>query len=127
MIQLIRGFKDILPDETQTWRHIEDTAIALFQSFGFKEIRLPIVEKAALFQRGIGEHTDIVEKEMYTLFGGVKKSADYLAAGSHGFCGSVLYSAEALRKRADSEIIYHRPHVPPGTTAKRTLPAILPD
>ena len=66
MIPLIRGFKDILPDETPTWKMIEDTAIALFQSFGFKEIRLPIVEKAELFQRSIGETTDIVEKEMYT-------------------------------------------------------------
>ena len=69
MIQLIRGFKDTLPDETPTWQHIERTAVALFQAFGFQEIRLPIVEKAALFQRSIGEHTDIVEKEMYTFEG----------------------------------------------------------
>jgi histidyl-tRNA synthetase len=66
MIQLIRGFKDILPEEIETWKHVEQTAISLFESFGFKGIRLPILEKAALFQRSIGEHTDIVEKEMYT-------------------------------------------------------------
>ena len=69
MIPLIRGFKDILPDETPVWKAIEDTAIAIFQSFGFREIRLPIVEKAELFQRSIGENTDIVEKEMYTFPG----------------------------------------------------------
>ncbi len=66
MINLIRGFKDILPDEVALWQHIERTAIDLFQSFGYHEIRLPIMEKTELFARSIGEDTDIVEKEMYT-------------------------------------------------------------
>jgi len=66
MIQLIRGFKDILPNEIELWKHVEQTALMLFESFGFRQIRVPILEKAALFQRSIGEHTDIVEKEMYT-------------------------------------------------------------
>ncbi|MBI9086389.1 MAG: histidine--tRNA ligase [Desulfobacterales bacterium] len=66
MIQLIRGFKDILPEETPLWRHIERTATALFEDFGFREIRVPIMEKTDLFARSIGEETDIVEKEMYT-------------------------------------------------------------
>ncbi len=65
-IQLIRGFKDILPGETALWQMIEKTAIDLFESFGFREIRIPIMEKTELFARGIGEDTDIVEKEMYT-------------------------------------------------------------
>lgn len=65
-IQLIRGFKDILPGETQLWQHIEHTAVALFEDFGYREIRIPIMEKTQLFARGIGEDTDIVEKEMYT-------------------------------------------------------------
>jgi histidyl-tRNA synthetase len=67
MIQLIRGFKDILPAEVSLWQHIERTALALFAAFGFDEIRVPIMEKTELFARGIGEDTDIVEKEMYTL------------------------------------------------------------
>ena len=66
MIQLIRGFKDILPSEVELWKHIEETAIGLFEAFGFRQIRVPILEKTELFQRSIGEHTDIVEKEMYT-------------------------------------------------------------
>jgi len=65
-IQLIRGFKDILPGETELWQHIERTAIALFEDFGYREIRIPIMEKTQLFARSIGEDTDIVEKEMYT-------------------------------------------------------------
>ncbi len=66
MIQSIRGFRDILPGESRLWHGIEETARALFADFGFQEIRLPILEKTALFARSIGETTDIVEKEMYT-------------------------------------------------------------
>ena len=65
-IQLIRGFKDILPGETELWQYIERSAITLFEDFGFREIRIPIMEKTELFARSIGEDTDIVEKEMYT-------------------------------------------------------------
>ncbi len=66
MIQLIRGFKDILPGEVELWQEIERVARALFDDFGFKEIRIPIMERTELFKRSIGEDTDIVEKEMYT-------------------------------------------------------------
>ncbi|MGD9231994.1 MAG: ATP phosphoribosyltransferase regulatory subunit, partial [Desulfobacterales bacterium] len=66
MIQLIRGFKDILPGEVELWQYIEKTARSLFEDFGFKEIRIPIMERTELFARSIGEDTDIVEKEMYT-------------------------------------------------------------
>jgi histidyl-tRNA synthetase len=66
MIQLIRGFKDILPGEIEIWQQIERTACALFEDFGFKEIRIPIMERTELFARSIGEDTDIVAKEMYT-------------------------------------------------------------
>ncbi|AOY57791.1 MULTISPECIES: histidine--tRNA ligase [Desulfococcus] len=66
MIQLIRGFKDILPGEVEIWQEIERVARTLFEDFGFKEIRIPIMESTELFARSIGEHTDIVEKEMYT-------------------------------------------------------------
>ncbi len=66
MIQLIRGFKDILPGETGVWQKIEKTAVSLFEDFGFCEIRLPVLEHTELFSRSIGKDTDIVEKEMYT-------------------------------------------------------------
>jgi ATP phosphoribosyltransferase regulatory subunit HisZ len=66
MIQLIRGFKDILPGEIEVWQQIEKTVVSLFEDFGFKEIRIPIMERTELFARSIGEDTDIVEKEMYT-------------------------------------------------------------
>ncbi|KPJ76165.1 MAG: histidyl-tRNA synthetase [Deltaproteobacteria bacterium SG8_13] len=66
MIQLIRGFRDILPDDIQVWQTIEQTAAALLEDFGFREIRIPIMERTEVFARSIGEDTDIVEKEMYT-------------------------------------------------------------
>jgi histidyl-tRNA synthetase len=65
-ITAVRGFKDILPPETGKWRHIEETAHRVFRPFGYREIRVPLIEKTGLFRRGIGESTDIVEKEMYT-------------------------------------------------------------
>ena len=66
MIQLIRGFKDILPGEVELWQAVESLARQLLEDFGFKEIRIPIMERTELFARSIGEDTDIVEKEMYT-------------------------------------------------------------
>jgi histidyl-tRNA synthetase len=65
-ITVIKGFKDILPEDTPGWCRVESIAREVFNSFGFREIRVPIMEKTELFKRSIGETTDIVEKEMYT-------------------------------------------------------------
>lgn len=64
-IQAVRGMNDILPGEVPWWRQVEDEARRVFHNFGYREIRTPVVEKLELFARGIGESTDIVEKEMY--------------------------------------------------------------
>ena len=63
----VKGFKDILPYQVGTWNRIESEAKRIFGLFGFNEIRIPVIEKAELFARGIGQDTDIVSKEMYTL------------------------------------------------------------
>ena len=65
-IQAIRGMNDILPTQTPVWQYLENTVKDCLGSYGYKEIRMPIVEQTALFKRSIGEVTDIVEKEMYT-------------------------------------------------------------
>jgi len=65
-IQAIRGMHDVLPDETPLWQYIEGMLREVLSTYGYSEIRLPIVEKTELFKRSIGEVTDIVEKEMYT-------------------------------------------------------------
>jgi len=66
-ITTIKGFKDILPHETALWQWAEAEARKVFNSFGYKEIRTPVLEKTELFSRSIGQDTDIVSKEMYTL------------------------------------------------------------
>ena len=65
-IQAVRGMNDVLPGETALWHWFEDTVRNVFGQYGYRNIRTPIVEKTELFVRGIGEVTDIVEKEMYS-------------------------------------------------------------
>jgi histidyl-tRNA synthetase len=65
-IQAIRGMHDVLPDQTPLWQYAEQQIRSVLSTYGYSEIRLPIVEKTELFKRSIGEVTDIVEKEMYT-------------------------------------------------------------
>ena len=66
MISLVKGFHDILPDESAKWAFVAEAARSCFKKYGFREIITPIMEKTELFVRGIGQVTDIVEKEMYT-------------------------------------------------------------
>lgn len=63
----LKGFKDILPEETAAWHKLERSAREVFRCFGFREIRPPLMERTELFNRSIGQETDIVSKEMYTL------------------------------------------------------------
>ena len=63
--QSIKGFYDILPEHTPLWFKLEDTARRVLAQYGYKNIRMPLVEPTDLFVRSVGEHTDIVEKEMY--------------------------------------------------------------
>lgn len=65
-VQSIKGMNDLLPDAARVWRHVEDVVRAVVESYGYSEIRLPLLEFTELFRRSIGEVTDIVEKEMYT-------------------------------------------------------------
>ncbi|NVJ59909.1 MAG: histidine--tRNA ligase [Gammaproteobacteria bacterium] len=64
--QAIKGMNDLLPEQSAVWQKVEHLLRRLMQQYGYGEIRMPIVEKTALFKRSIGEVTDIVEKEMYT-------------------------------------------------------------
>lgn len=66
MIQKPKGTKDILPDESYKWQYIENNVKSLLECYGLKEIRVPVFEHTELFSRGVGETTDVVQKEMYT-------------------------------------------------------------
>src|SRR5687767_1103666 len=62
-----RGMRDILPEEVSRWRGVEETFRRVCALHGYEEIRTPLVEHTELFARGVGQHTDIVSKEMYTI------------------------------------------------------------
>ena len=66
MINLPKGTKDILPDESYKWQWVEAKFRECCAKYGFKEIRTPMFEHTELFKRGVGETTDVVQKEMYT-------------------------------------------------------------
>ncbi|MGD9787790.1 MAG: histidine--tRNA ligase [Sulfuricellaceae bacterium] len=65
-IQAVRGMNDVLPDHSHSWEFFEETIRDWLHAYGYRNIRMPIVEQTGLFKRAIGEVTDIVEKEMYT-------------------------------------------------------------
>jgi histidyl-tRNA synthetase len=65
-LQAVRGMNDVLPDESLLWERFEDTTRSVFAQYGYRNIRVPIVEPTAFFVRGIGEFIDVVEHEMYT-------------------------------------------------------------
>ena len=86
ILQAIRGMSDILPDRTPAWQFVETVVRELLAAYGYREIRMPIVEKTELFKRSIGEVTDIVEKEMYTF---TDRNGDSLTLRPEGTAGCV--------------------------------------
>ncbi len=85
--QSIKGFYDILPEQTALWQKLESTAASVLAKYGYRNIRLPIVEPTDLFVRSVGEHTDIVEKEMYSWED--KLNGDRLTLRPEGTAGCV--------------------------------------
>ena len=82
---------DLLPDAVETWQRVEDTAREVLDSYGYREIRLPVVEATELFARSIGQHTDIVEKEMYSF---EDRNGDSLTLRPEGTAGCVRAGIE---------------------------------
>lgn len=85
-IDAIRGMNDVLPEKISAWHHLEAISRAAMSAYGYSEIRLPIVEQTALFERSVGEVTDIVEKEMYSF---VDRGGDSLTLRPEGTAGCV--------------------------------------
>ncbi|MFJ3048883.1 histidine--tRNA ligase [Pseudomonas nitroreducens] len=89
-LQAIRGMNDILPDQTPAWRYLERTFADLLDAYGYSEIRMPILEFTELFARGIGEGTDVVDKEMYTFLDRNGESLTMRPEGTAGCVRAVL-------------------------------------
>ncbi len=90
-IQAIRGMEDVLPDAAPLWQKLEDATRAVFEQYGYRNIRTPIVEPTPLFVRGLGEVTDIVEKEMYVFD---DRNAESLALRPEATAGIVRAAIE---------------------------------
>ena len=97
-----RGTKDILPDTVAQWTHVEKVIRELCARYGYREIRTPIFEHTELFLRGIGETTDVVEKEMYTFTDRGERSLtlrpENTASVVRSYLQNKLYAADALVK-----------------------------
>jgi len=79
-----RGTQDVLPEQSAKWQHIEKTAMRVAETFGFKEIRFPTFEHTELFARGVGDSTDVVQKEMYTFLDKGERSITLRPEGTAG-------------------------------------------
>ena len=83
---LVRGMRDILPPASARWREVEETVLGVLVGHGYQEIRLPLIEGTELFARGVGEATDLVEKEMYSL---TDRKGKHLSLRPEGTAGCV--------------------------------------
>lgn len=90
-IQAIRGMHDVLPEQSPLWQFLEDRVASVLAAYGYREIRMPILEMTELFKRSIGEVTDIVEKEMYTFD---DRNGDSLTLRPEGTAGCVRAAME---------------------------------
>ena len=90
MIRLPKGTRDILPSEIHKWYHIEEVVRRLCEDFGYKEIRTPVFESTDLFVRGVGDTTDIVQKEMFTLIDAGGRSLTLRPEGTSPVVRAVL-------------------------------------
>lgn len=106
-ITAVKGFNDVLPDDTFIWKFIERTACDVFSSYGYSEIKLPVVEKTELFMRSIGETTDIVEKEMYSF---ADRHGDGLTLRPEGTASVVrAYIEHKLYTKPVNKLYYYGP------------------
>ena len=90
MIQKPKGTRDILPGESYKWQYIENTIKEILENSGMKEIRVPAFEYTELFQRGVGETTDVVQKEMYTFLDKADRSITLRPEGTAGVVRSYI-------------------------------------
>ncbi|MEE8180068.1 MAG: ATP phosphoribosyltransferase regulatory subunit, partial [bacterium] len=95
----IRGTRDILPEEARKRQYLEKVAREIFQKYGYEEIRTPIFEVTELFQRSIGDDTDIVTKEMYTFLDKKGRSLTLRPEGTAGIIRAVIENNLYRQKR----------------------------
>ena len=85
-----RGTADVLPAESYKWQHVEQTALSIARDFGYREMRTPVFEHTELFQRSVGETTDVVQKEMSTFEDKGGRSVTLRPEGTAGMARALL-------------------------------------
>jgi histidyl-tRNA synthetase len=90
-----KGTRDILPSEVYKWQYIEKIIAEVCSNFGYEEIRIPVFEHTELFQRGVGDTTDIVQKEMYTFLDKAGRSLTLRPEGTAGVVRSYIENGMA--------------------------------
>ena len=98
MVKAVRGMRDILPAHSERWRQVEATVLQTLRSYSYAEVRLPLLEYTELFARGVGEATDIIEKEMYSL---ADRDGDSLSLRPEG-------TASCVRALEEHGLLYNR-------------------
>jgi histidyl-tRNA synthetase len=107
MVQAIRGMRDVLPDEARRWRVVESELIAVLSSYAYEEVQLPLLEFTELFSRGVGEATDIVEKEMYSF---ADRDGDGISLRPEGTAGCVrVLQQHGLLYNQTQRVFYRGP------------------
>ncbi len=105
-IQAVRGMNDILPEQAARWEFFEDTVRAWLAQYGYRNIRMPILEKTELFVRSIGEVTDIVEKEMYTFVDQLNGESLTLRPEGTASCVRAVIEHNLLYNGAAAPVLY---------------------
>jgi histidyl-tRNA synthetase len=109
LIQGVRGMHDILPDEAERWEVFEELVRGWLHDYGYRPIRTPILEFTPLFVRGVGEHTDIVEKEMYAFEDKLNGDALVLRPEGTASCVRAVLEHNLLNAGGPQRLYYHGP------------------
>ena len=109
MIQKLKGTKDIIPGEIEKWQYVESQLTKVMKAFNYSEIRVPVIEATELFQRSVGETTDVVQKEMYTF---EDKGGRSISLRPEGTAGVVrAYIEDGLASQPSPLKLYYRINV----------------
>ena len=99
-----KGTKDMMPDQAYKWHYIEEAFAEICRTYGFAEIRTPVFEHTELFQRGVGDTTDIVQKEMYSFQDYGKRNITLKPEG-HFTGGAGVCGTQDVRRTAADQVL----------------------
>ena len=103
-VNKVRGMNDLIPEQIGNWQVVENQIKKIFHSYGYNEIRFPLIEKTELFSRGVGQSTDIVNKEMYTF---EDKGGESMSLRPEGTAGCVRAALDNDLIRVDSPRLWY--------------------